>query len=109
MLVNRVTRAKQFLPFDALKGLQQALREKEIEYEEKKELSEDTLAELNNKFYQLENGKNIKLKYYKNGRYREIKGIVTNIFSLDDIQNAMEQSTKNKADIVKSVIKITQD
>ena len=79
MVVNRVTRAKQFLPFDALKGLQQALREKEIEYEEKKELSEDTLAELNNKFYQLENGKNIKLKYYKNGRYREIKGIVTNM------------------------------
>ena len=38
-----------------------------------------------------------------------LKGIVTNIFSLDDIQNAMEQSTKNKADIVKSVIKITQD
>ena len=79
MLVNRVTRAKQFLPFDALKGLQQALREKEIEYEEKKELSEDTLAELNNKFHQLENGKYVKLKYYKNGRYREIKGIITNI------------------------------
>lgn len=38
-----------------------------------------------------------------------LKGIVTNIFSLDDIQNAMEQSTKNKADVVKSVIKITQD
>ena len=38
-----------------------------------------------------------------------LQGIVTNIFSLDDIQNAMEQSTKNKADIVKSVIKITQD
>ena len=79
MLVNRVTRAKQFLPFDALKGLQQALREKEIEYEEKKELSEDTLTELNNKFHQLENGKFVKLKYYKNGRYREFKGIITNI------------------------------
>ena len=34
-MVSRVDRAKQFLPFDALKGLQEALREKEIEYEEK--------------------------------------------------------------------------
>ena len=78
-MVNRVSRAKQFLPFDALKGLQEALREKEIEYEEKKELSEDTLSELNDKFNQVENGKSIKLKYYKNGRYSEIEGIVTNI------------------------------
>ena len=49
MQVNRIARAKQFLPFDALKGLQEALREKEIEYEAKKDLSEDTLHELNNK------------------------------------------------------------
>lgn len=78
-MVNRVARAKQFLPFDALKGLQEALKEKEIEYEEKKELSEDTLSELNDKFNQVENGKCIKLKYYKNGRYSEIEGIATNI------------------------------
>lgn len=77
--MNRVTRAKQFLPFDALQGLQLALREKEIEYEEKKELAEDTLSELNNKFNQIENGKYVKLKYYKYGKYSEIKGIVTNI------------------------------
>ncbi len=35
MQVNRISRAKQFLPFDALKGLQEALKEKEIEYEER--------------------------------------------------------------------------
>lgn len=77
--MNKVARAKQFLPFDALKGLQEALKEKEIEYEEKKELSEDTLSELNDKFNQVENGKSIKLTYYKNGRYSEIEGIATNI------------------------------
>ena len=43
MQINRIARAKQFLPFDALKGLQEALKEKEIEYEERKELSEDSL------------------------------------------------------------------
>ena len=45
MQINRIARAKQFLPFDALKGLQEALKEKEIEYEERKELSEDSLYE----------------------------------------------------------------
>ena len=79
MVVNRIARAKQFLPFDALKGLQEALREKEIEYEEKKELSEETLEELNNKFNQIEKGSFVKIRYYRNGRYSEIKGIVTYI------------------------------
>lgn len=35
-----------------------------------------------------------------------LKGIVTNIFTLDDIQNAMDRSVEDKANIVKSVIKI---
>jgi len=60
-VANRVARARQFLPFDALKGLQEALREKEIEYEEKKDLSEDTLNELNNKFNQIDNGSFVKI------------------------------------------------
>ena len=93
MVGNRIARAKQFLPFDALKGLQEALREKEIEYEEKKELSEDTLAELNNKFNQIEKGSFVKIRYYRNGRYSEIKGIVTYIdyikkrIQVDKIEN----------------------
>lgn len=38
-----------------------------------------------------------------------LKGIVTDIFSLDDAQKAMDYSVNNKADIVKAVIKITAD
>lgn len=36
----------------------------------------------------------------------DLKGIVTNMFSLDDAQEAMDQSVNHKADIVKAVIKI---
>lgn len=36
----------------------------------------------------------------------DLKGIVTNIFDLDDVQNAMDQGVNNKADIVKAVIRI---
>ena len=76
MVVNR---AKQFLPFDALKGLQEALREKEKEQEEKIELSEESLLELNNSFNKIEIGSKVKIKFYKNNRYVEISGIITNI------------------------------
>lgn len=38
-----------------------------------------------------------------------LKGIVTDIFSLDEAQKAMDYSVNNKADIVKAVIKITGD
>ena len=35
-----------------------------------------------------------------------LKGIVSNIFELDDIQRAMDLSVSDKANIVKSVVKI---
>ena len=35
-----------------------------------------------------------------------LKGIVTDIFQLDDIQNAMDRSVADKANIVKAVVKI---
>jgi len=38
-----------------------------------------------------------------------LKGIVTNVFDLDDIQHAMDASVADKADIVKAVIKISKD
>lgn len=37
-----------------------------------------------------------------------LKGIVTNIFSLEGAQKAMDYSVNNKADIVKAVIKIEE-
>ena len=103
-MVNRVARAKQFLPFDALKGLQEALREKEVEYEEEKELSEDTLNDLNNKFNQIDNGSFVKITFYKNGKYSEIKGRVTNI---DYIKKKIQINKKyniNVCDIVNILI-----
>ena len=38
----------------------------------------------------------------------DIKNIVTNVFDFDDIQNALDKSIHNKAEIVKSVIKIAK-
>ena len=79
MQINRIARAKQFLPFDALKGLQEALREKEIEYEEKKELSEESLNDLQKEFNKIEKGKKVKIRYYINSQYKNSEGIITKI------------------------------
>ena len=38
-----------------------------------------------------------------------LKGIVTNIFDFDDIQNAMDMSVSDKANIVKAVVKIAKE
>ena len=45
-MLSRMNRAKQFLPFDAVSGLQKALREKEIEYVNKAELSEEQIEQI---------------------------------------------------------------
>ena len=103
-MANRVARAKQFLPFDALKGLQEALREKEIEYEEKKDLSEDTLNELNNKFNQIDNGSFVKITFYKNGKYSEIKERVTNIDYIKKKIQINKEYNINICDIVSILI-----
>ena len=76
---NGTSRAKQFLPFDALAGFREALVEKEIEYEARKELAEDSLEELENQLNRLKRGCRAKVRYYKNKRYMEVWGMVTNI------------------------------
>ena len=95
-----VSRAKQFLPFDALKGLQEALREKEIEHEEKIELSEEILAELNNNFNKIEIGSKVRIKFYKNVKYIEISGIITNIDYIKKKIQIDQNQNINISDIV---------
>ena len=100
----RADRAKQFLPFDALKGLQEALREKEIEHEEKRELSEESLMELEKEFNKIEKGSQVKIKYYKNNKYIEITGEVTNIDYIKKKIQINKTENINMSDILKIII-----
>ena len=77
--MSRADRAKLFVPFDALKGLQEILREKEKEVEERKELSEESLMELQEELNKVEIGSSVFIKYYKNKKYIDITGIITKI------------------------------
>lgn len=78
-IMNRVSRAKQFLPFNALAGFSEALREKEYEYENKKELTEESYEELEIQLNRIEKGSKVKIRFYKNKKYVETIGIITAI------------------------------
>ena len=72
-------RAKIFMPFDALKGFKEALKEKEKIVVERIELSDEEKDKLIYKLDNLKKGLLIKIVYYNNEEYIELKGIVAMI------------------------------
>ena len=76
---TKLERAKIFLPFDALKGFSEALREKEKILVDKKILSQEEKEKIANKLIQVKKGMIIKIIYFENNEYIELEGIVSNI------------------------------
>lgn len=74
-----VERAKQFMPFSALKGLEDALREKEKIKVPKPELSEDAAEIIDRTLRQLEPLNIVTVVYYKDGEYLKTKGVIAKI------------------------------
>ena len=79
--MNRQDRAKQFVPFDALKGLQEELRIREERRTrvKKKTLSEDQIAKISRVLGRVEQGSNVASCLYSKGHYITIEGYVTEI------------------------------
>ncbi len=78
-MLSRIERAKQFLPFDAVKGLQFALREKENLCISKVELSDEQIENISNLLGVTKIGDSIEVVYYDNKQYKKIQGKVTKI------------------------------
>ncbi len=72
-------RARQFMPFSALKGFHEMLREKERVITAKKVLSEDDLNELSSKLVLVRKGMLIKVVYFYEGEYIKAEGMVANV------------------------------
>lgn len=70
-------RARQFLPFDALKGFKEAIKKREKIKVDKIELSEDLAAELSYKLSQVKKGMIIKVIHYQDDEYIETFGMVS--------------------------------
>ena len=77
--MTREERAKQFMPFAALKGHMEALRQKEKIVVEKVELSEEYQEELSRKLSCIKKGDIITLIYFCKNEYLQITGMVARI------------------------------
>ena len=72
-------RAKQFVPFAAVKGYEEALRAKEKIVVEKLELSEEKKAELDFKLHQICKNDIITVVYFCRDVYIKIEGMVSRL------------------------------
>ena len=104
---EKADRAKIFLPFDALKGFREALKQKEKVVVDKIELSEEETDKISYTLLNVKRNMIVKVIYYCDGEYLEIKGMVSkndlvynllvvvetkikyvDIFSIDIVENS---------------------
>ena len=75
----REERAKQFMPFAALKGYPEALRRKEKVVVDKVQVSEDYAEELDRRLRQVQRLDTITVVYFRKGEYIKVQGVVSRI------------------------------
>ena len=79
--MSQADRAKQFMPFAALKGYEEALRVKEKVVVPRMELSEEMAQELDRKLHQIQRNDMITVVYYNGEEYIRITGMVSRLDS----------------------------
>ena len=74
-------RAKQFMPFTAVKGLEKAIAEQEqlLNRAEEVELGEEQVWKINEELNLLEKGNMVSIRFYNNGKYQTVEGVVEQI------------------------------
>ena len=79
--MDRSERAKQFAPFDALRGLREALERKEREHErqEKRMRTEEETEALERVLPLLSRGKKVEALFYEGGFYLQARGVVEDV------------------------------
>ncbi len=80
-MMTRAERAKQFAPFDAMKGLQEALRDREERHSrtERHEISDEQIEKNCAVIVKLEKGSAVCVEHYSNFHDIESKGIISEI------------------------------
>ncbi len=85
--MDREIRAKQFMPFEALKGFREAMAEKERIIVPKRDLSDEQKEELGRKIRQIQKKDIITVEFFQNRQYMRVTGMVTRI---DDASRILE-------------------
>ena len=92
--MSNIDRAKQFLPFNSLRGFYEPVKNKEKIVEKKRDLSSDELEILSFKFDQLVVGKIVLIKYYDIDGYISFQGIITKIDLINKIITLVDTKIK---------------
>lgn len=77
--MTREDRAKQFIPFSALKGYEEALKKQEKVKAQKRELSEEYAETLDRRLRAVRPGDRAAVTYYDRGEYRRVTGLVSRL------------------------------
>lgn len=77
--MTREERAKQFMPFAALKGHAEALKKREKVVADKIELSEEYLETLNREMSRIQKGDMVTVVYFYKNEYLKLTGMVSRI------------------------------
>ncbi len=78
---NKLNRAAQFMPFEALNGLREELHKREEEHAKirKRELDEEDKTAISNILAKIQKGDIVSLQFYFNGRYLNTVGKINEI------------------------------
>ena len=79
MAIKKADRARQFMPFAALTGYYEVIKQREKIIEPRKELFEDEAEILSDKLNKIQQGMLVTLIYYKEDCYETLTGLVSNI------------------------------
>lgn len=76
---SRADRARQFMPFAALKGYEELVHDKEKIVSDRRELSEYRQEKISERLLRITKGTMIRIVYYHNDGYIKTEGMVSSI------------------------------
>ena len=85
------SRARQFMPFAALKGYHELAQEQETVHISKPELSEERLAELSETLSELVLGDDVRVSFYEGGQRVTLRGT---LMKVDEVAHSVSIGTK---------------
>ena len=77
--MTNLERARQFMPFAALRGFEEMIRQQTREVTPRRELSEDEAARLTKRLLRIEKGSVVRVTYYEEDGYLSMEGMVSEI------------------------------
>jgi len=76
---SKADRARQFMPFAALRGFEELIRRQTEEPTPRRELSEYEADQLSRRLARVEKGDLVRVRYYQTERYVTLEGMVSDI------------------------------